>query len=79
MAKVMLARDAAMAKVMLARDAALAAALWFIAGVALSDASAEASTPRCVFVGGTYVCTTDRGTVSTGVCIQLVNGRVRCL
>ena len=53
--------------------------LAIIAGVALSAASAEASTPRCVFVGGTYVCTTDRGQVSTGVCITLSTGTVRCL
>ena len=53
--------------------------LAIIAGVALSAASAEASAPRCVFVGQSYVCTTDRGQVSTGVCITLVTGRVRCL
>jgi hypothetical protein len=53
--------------------------LAILAGVALSAASAEASETRCVFVGQAYVCTTDRGQVSTGVCITLSTGTVRCL
>jgi hypothetical protein len=51
--------------------------LAIIAGVAVA-ASAEASTPRCVFVGQSYVCTTDRGQVSTGVCIETTRG-MKCL
>jgi len=50
-----------------------------VAGVALSASRAEASAPRCVYIGQAYVCTTDRGQVATGVCVQLVSGRIRCL
>jgi hypothetical protein len=46
--------------------------------LALTASAADAAT-RCVFVGQAYVCTTDRGQVATGVCIQLVSGRIRCL
>ncbi len=42
------------------------------------SASAAAAATRCVFVGQTYVCTTDRGTVSTGICVQTTRG-MKCL
>jgi hypothetical protein len=42
-------------------------------------ASAVDAAPRCVFIGQAYVCTTDRGQVATGVCVELSTGRVRCL
>lgn len=45
--------------------------------LALSASAAEAAT-RCVWMGQSYVCTTDSGRVASGICVQTTRG-MKCL